>query len=146
MKHHHVYDAGSYYLVQIGTHPNRVRKTFSALPDALAFRDDVLAKLPPKPEAKPKPVRKKRAVNTKPGPDVLATVRLDSSAPSGLSWTAGTGKQRGHAGWVVPGGYAVRVLGTIYRCAVLVAALQGPTMAERIAQHKKAYAAKKKRK
>ena len=136
MKHHHIYDSGKCYLVQIGTHPHRVRKAFSTLDAAVAFRDSVLASLPEKPAVIPKvkPKRRKR-VPTPPG-DELSALRLDSSAPSGLSWVAGAGKRVGHAGWAVPGGYAVRINGRVLRCARIIQALRGPTQAERIAASK----------
>lgn len=40
-KHSSIYDAGTHYMVQIGTHPNRIRKTFPQLSDAIAYRDYV---------------------------------------------------------------------------------------------------------
>lgn len=58
MKHHHIYDAGTHYMVQVGTHPNRIRKTFSTLDAAIAFRDSLGVQAPKKavPKPKPKPV------------------------------------------------------------------------------------------
>jgi hypothetical protein len=53
MKHHHIHDAGKYYMVQVGTHPNRVRKTFTTIEAAIEFRDSlgVKAPAPRKPKA-----------------------------------------------------------------------------------------------
>jgi len=55
MKHHHIYDAGTHFMVQVGTHPNRVRKAFSTLDAAIAFRDSLGVVAPKKAAPKPKP-------------------------------------------------------------------------------------------